>query len=166
VDERDGLDVNSIVFENYKQACDVLSKEVAAGILESKAAPVDTQTEATTTGSVTVTSCSYGDDAAGRDQNIASILLRAAADKDSAQANIDGFFETKGLASNGDQRVAVEDIVDLGSKAYWNPGLGQVNVLVESGKYWLIASITRGANDYNQGLAIAFAAEIVKELEK
>jgi len=120
-------------------ACDVLTENVAKQILGDGATKEDTSASSVSSAAVSVSSCVYTakiDPNAKKPNNIkgVSILVRAAKSKSGADSNKTQFGSAK--------PTGVQDVSDIGDKAFFNPQFRQLNIL--KGGNWYIASSYSG----------------------
>lgn len=136
---------------NYKQACDIFSLKDAVAVLGDGATQT-TSLKTPANGQKTVTNCLYSYDPGSlSDLVTVNLLLQGAAPNQAKQS-----FEN---ARPKNAKV----IKGYGDGAYWDPALGQLDIL--KGKYWLIVSA--GTGDFSQrtpDLARRVADIIVKRL--
>lgn len=140
-------------------ACDVLSASVAKKVLGDGAEKGDTSAGTASTDDISVSNCIYTHKSVTtgsvKDQ-LASIetvglLVRAAKNKAGAASNQTPFTSAK--------PAGVQDVTGYGSKAYFNPSTGQLNVL--AGNNWYIisrytgTSVTRATLEQTKVLADA-----------
>jgi hypothetical protein len=126
----------SIVFEPAN-ACDLLTLDEAKTLLGDSTINGVVQTPVQS-GNVTVSKCGYSDGLADTaNAVVAAIIVRSG-------------INDAGIASNKAQFVAgkpsagVQDVSGIGDSAYFNAGLGQLNVLKDS--TWIILSYGSGAD--------------------
>lgn len=124
---------------NIKSACDVFTIEIAKKYLGGNARLGDTvASNKSTDGEHLVTSsCLYD---AGEDSlKSLNIQLNTAKSITGEEWNRDNFNNSpkKAAEASGSQVPELTQISGVGEKAYWNPQLGQLQVLLENGKYWL-----------------------------
>lgn len=124
---------------NLKAACDIYTLDIAKKYLGATAKKGDTaSSDSKTEGPETiVSSCLYENtDEISKILNIQLI----AAKTDAGRSWNKNTFETapKEVAKiTGDKPPALKDISGIGDKAYWNPAMGQLVVLVDDSKYFL-----------------------------
>ncbi len=146
---------NQAEADGIKTACDIFTQEIAADILGHNAKKVDLPSEAqVSTEDISVSNCGY-DNGSGdiKSFETANVLVRAAKNKASYETNKFGFESGnpsgQGVTLNG-----------IGDRAVYEPSLGQVYVLVDGGKYWIIAQ----AGDHNAALSEKLARAVVQKL--
>jgi hypothetical protein len=112
-----------------KKACDVLTDAVANKVL-GKAAPPTGPLPSNSNDSVTVTTCSRTNDVDSISKaESATILLRVAKNETGAHSNELVF------ASLPD---GAEEVSGYGEKAFWNPAVGQLNIL-NNGNWYILS---------------------------
>lgn len=112
-----------------KKACDVLNDAVAKKVL-GKVAPPTGPLPQNSNDSVTVSTCSRTNDADNISKaESATILLRVAKDETGAHSN-ELVFESLPAGS--------EEISGYGEKAFWNPAVGQLNIL-NNGNWYILS---------------------------
>jgi hypothetical protein len=145
-----------------KEACEIFTEAVAKDVLGANAQKTETPVPTSAaTADIGVTQCLY-DNGSDDIQKLAtaSVLVRAAKNTSVYTTNEYGFNDTKTSATSGQAAV---DITGIGDKAWFNPSIGQVNVLVEGGKYWLIVSVgdgVKGTRELGEKLARAVVANL------
>lgn len=142
-----------------KSACDLFSQDIAASVLGATAQKsTGTNDDLVATDEINVSSCHY-DNAATEPSNLvsASLMLRAARSEAHFGTNKLGFETTRGTDTDS---TANQTIDNLGEAAFYNPGFGQVNVLVDGGRYWLIVQ----AGDKNLDLSQKLARQVLEKL--
>jgi hypothetical protein len=113
-----------------KKACDVLTDAVAKKVL-GKAAPPTGPLPSNSNDSITVTTCSRTNDVDSISKaESATILFRVAKDETGAHSN-ELVFESL--------PAGAEQVRGYGEKAFWNPTVGQLNIL--SNGNWYILSV-------------------------
>lgn len=132
-------ETNQPTTSKFQSACDVFTLEIAKKHLGEGARLGDTTAsdDSTEGDHVITSSCLYD---AGEDslesRNIQLITAKTTTGEEWNRNNYEQApFETAEFSE--EQPPALVQIVGLGDKAYWNPQMGQLNVLIENGKYWL-----------------------------
>lgn len=118
-------------------ACDLLTIDEAKTLLGDSTINGVNQTPVQQ-GAVTVSKCSYSDgliDTANAD--VAAIVVRSG-------INDAGIELNKAQFISGKPSVGIQEINDIGDSAYFNAGLGQLNIIKDS--TWIIVSFGSGAN--------------------
>ncbi len=132
--------VSSEQKSSYKSACDVFTLEIAKQYLGQKARPGDTKASNNSTegDNVINSTCLYD----GGEDSLESrnIQVTTAKNATGEQWNRDEFENSpKETAEfSGEQAPNLINIDNLGEKAFWNPQMGQLNILLGNGKYWII----------------------------
>jgi hypothetical protein len=113
-------------------ACDILSREVATSLLGSvgqDSPPVP----GTNSADVNVSSCVRANAVATLDQaRSVSLLMRIAMTPTGARTNASAF-------SPGSVPGGAQDVLGIGQQAFWNPALGQLNIL-KDGNWYIVSS--------------------------
>lgn len=118
-------------------ACDLLTPVKAQDLLGEKVISVDTK-GAAVSGDIAISKCSYTDSSETQDQMlVAAIAVRSGVNDAGVQKN-----KTDFAASQSNKTV--EAVTDLGDSAYFNPVIGQLNIL--DGRRWIIVSYGIGAS--------------------
>lgn len=133
----------SIVYEPAN-ACDLLTIDEAKSLLGDKTINGIKQTPVQA-GDLTISKCSYSDgvpDSTG-DMGVAAVVIRSA-------INDDGITLNKAQFEAG-KPTGVKDISDIGDEAYFNAGLGQLNILKDT--TWIIVSYGFASKPQNNTLA-------------
>lgn len=127
---------NKVVYQPTN-ACDLLTPIKAQDLLGEKVISVDTK-GATVSGDIAISKCSYTDSNEDQDQMlVAAIAVRSGVNDTGVQKN-----KTDFAASQSNKTV--EAIKELGDSAYFNPALGQLNIL--DGRRWIIISYGIGSS--------------------
>lgn len=140
-----------------KEACTYLSQEVANKVLGA-GAEKGTVASATSSDDISVSTCTYtskvGDSLADiKNMRVATLLVRSPLTATGAASNDEPFdtMKTGALTVDG-----------YGEKAYWDPELGQLNVL--KGGVWLIISFGKSnLTDHSLEETKPLADEIVPQ---
>ena len=132
-------EVSSPTASQFQSACDVFTLEIAKKHLGGGARPGDTTAsdDSTEGDHVITSSCLYD---AGEDsldsRNIQLITAKTTTGEEWNKNNYEQApFETAEFSE--EQPPTLTQIDELGDKAYWNPQMGQLNILIKNGKYWL-----------------------------
>lgn len=143
-------------------ACGALTEGVAKEVLGKDAVeatnPIDAQAS---TADIALSNCSYT--TTTDDTFSATILVQGAKSAAAPQMNISSFEAARTQTLDAKNDADSTRISGLGSDAYYNPSLGQVNVLAQDGKYWIIAQVRKG-DIAQQPLAEKLARLIVEKL--
>lgn len=151
---------------NLKTACDIYTLDVAKKYLGESAkkgstAGSDSKTEGNDT---IVSSCLYENDA--EISGIINIQLIAAKNDNGKSWNKSSFEnspkETAELTE--EEPPVLENIDGTGEKAYWNPQLGQLCVLVNDGQYWLTVQGSINSTDEEKAQLRQMAQDLVEKL--
>jgi hypothetical protein len=127
---------NKVVYQPTN-ACDLLTPVKAQDLLGEKVISVDTK-GATVVGDIAISKCSYTDSNEDQDQMlVAAVAVRSGVNDTGVQKNKSDF-----AASQSNKNV--EKIKELSDSAYFNPALGQLNIL--DGRRWIIVSYGIGAS--------------------
>ncbi len=137
---------------SYKKACDLFKLQDAQNVLGSGAQKGSSTQTNSESAQRSVTTCTYSYDPGSlSDLVTATVLVRASSDAEAKKS-----FES----SRSDN---AQDIKDYGDAAYWNPSLGQINLL--KGNYWVTVSAGAGPLDSRQqDLPTKIAGIIVKRI--
>jgi hypothetical protein len=115
-----------------RTACEILSREVATSMLGSvgeDSPPVPD----TSSADVKVSSCVRANAVATLDQaRSVSLLMRIARTGTGAQTNASAF-------APGSVPGGAQDVLGIGQQAFWNPALGQLNIL-DNGNWYIVSS--------------------------
>ncbi len=115
-----------------KNACDILTQEVAKSLLGS-VADASRAPAVTRSADLTVSTCARANAAADLKRSVSvSLLLRAAQTKVGATSN-EMVFAADALPAGATV------ITGYGDKAFWNPGFGQLNIL-RRGNWYILSS--------------------------
>lgn len=135
---------------NLKKACDIYTIDLAQKYLGPNAKIGDTanSTAVKEGEDTTISSCLYEDGA--EIPRIVNIQLIAAKTDRGKQWNKSSFENSpkETAEATGQAPPTLETIEGAGDKAYRNPSLGQVNVLIGDGKYFL--TVQGGTKDNEQ----------------
>ena len=125
-----GGDAGSTAYPTQsKKACDVLTDAVANKVL-GKVAPPTGPLPSNSNDSVTVTTCSRTKDVDSISKaESATILLRVAKDATGAHSN-ELVFESL--------PAGAQEVSGYGEKAFWNPTVGQLNIL-NNGNWYILS---------------------------
>ncbi|MEO5950605.1 MAG: hypothetical protein ABIQ04_04110 [Candidatus Saccharimonadales bacterium] len=129
---------NSPQKHTYKatNACDLFSPKKAQDLLGEKVISVDTK-GVIVSGDIATSKCSYTDSNQDTTKlRVAAVAVRSGINEKGIQQNITEFTNSK-------TGKTVEDVNDIGDKAYFNQTLGQLNVL--RGRDWIILSYGLGS---------------------
>jgi hypothetical protein len=127
---------NKVVYQPTN-ACDLLTPAKAQDLLGEKVISVDTK-GATISGDIAVSKCSYTDSVEDQSQMmVAAVAVRSGINDSGVEKN-----KTDFAASQSNKTV--ESVKGLGDNAYFNPTLGQLNIL--DGRRWIIVSYGIGAS--------------------
>lgn len=139
-----------IVYEPA-QACDLLTLNEAKTLLGAKTINgVDTRP--VQSGDVTVSKCSYSDGLIDTAHAVvAAIVVRSG-------INDAGIAQNRAEFIAGKPSAGVQDVSGIGDKAYFNTGLGQLNILKDS--TWILVSYGSGAAP--QGNTLDDAVKLAK----
>ncbi|MCE7936722.1 hypothetical protein DYH10_02965 [Candidatus Saccharibacteria bacterium CPR2] len=168
IDASQKQETNQSSASQYKSACDVFTLEIAKKHLGENARLGDTPSsdDSTEGDNLITSSCLYG---AGEDSlESRNIQLNTAKNSTGEEWNRNNYeqapFETAEFGE--EEPPKLQQISGVGDKAYWNPQLGQLNVLIDNGKYWLTVqgSINDGPEEIEQHHKI-MAQEIIANLE-
>lgn len=116
------------------KACDILTEDIAKSVLGGTVSKGDEAGSATSSSDdIAVSQCSYtqvsGETVVSADSvRSANLLIRSARTETGKQANYDAFSEGKTPQN-------VEIVEGYGTKAFWNPDFGQLNVFDEGNWY-------------------------------
>lgn len=161
-------ETNQSSASQYKSACDVFTLEIAKKHLGENARLGDTASsdDVTEGDHVITSSCLY--DGGEDSMEIRNIQLITAKTATGEEWNRNSYENSpKETAEFSDEQPpTLTPIEGVGDKAYWNPQLGQLNVLIDNGKYWLTVqgSINDGPEEIEQHHKI-MAQEIIANLE-
>jgi hypothetical protein len=154
-----GLLIGSLWSYNHQQpkivyepasACDLLTLAEAKTLLGTYTINPVNNTPVQS-GNVTTSQCAYSDGLADTSHAIAvEINVRSAINDDGIKMNKAQFEAGK--------PTGAQDVTGIGDEAYFNPGLGQLNVLKET--TWIIMSYGAAANP--QGNTLADAEKLAK----
>ncbi len=112
-------------------ACSILTSSIAAQILGSSAAkgapPADTET----TSDIAFSQCIYTGGPAADPPHVISVSVRSAKDAT-------GVVSNKSVFSSPGKPSGVQDVTGYGNSAYWDPDMGQLDIL--KGNNWYIIS--------------------------
>jgi hypothetical protein len=117
-------------------ACQVFTLQDAKKIIGDTAKKSSGTSAKASTKDINVSTCLYGQDSStmpiNKAQNLktATVLARSPKTSTGKQANQDQFGKSK--------PAGVQDVSGYGDKAFWNPQVGQLNIL--KGDSWLILS--------------------------
>lgn len=129
-----GKPLNAIT-NHFKTACEVFTPQDAVDVLGSGAkAGSSSQVNSSSTASADrlLTTCSYSYDPGSLSELITvTILLRGSSANEARQD------------FSGARPAQAETVTGYGEAAYWNPALGQLNIL--KGQYWVIISAGSGS---------------------
>ena len=118
------------------EACDLLKPAKARELLGNKALKSAAQ-DAKLSGNMAISKCGYTDGNPDMDSAIvAAITVRSG-------VNDRGVEQNKTEFTAGKPNEGIEDVKDVGEKAYFNQKLGQLNIL--DGRNWIILSYGVGA---------------------
>lgn len=132
----------SIVYEPAN-ACDLLTMTEAKSLLGDKTINGVNQTPVQS-GDLTISKCSYSDglpDTANA--VVAAIVVRSG-------INDAGILQNKKEFVAGKPSAGIQDVTGIGDSAYFNAGLGQLNVLKDS--TWILVSYGSGASPQGNSL--------------
>ncbi|MDB5179439.1 MAG: hypothetical protein JWN12_71 [Candidatus Saccharibacteria bacterium] len=132
----------SIVYEPAN-ACALLTMDEAKTLLGDKTINGVSQTPVQQ-GNLTVSKCSYSDglpDTANA--VVAAIVVRSG-------INDAGILQNKNEFVAGKPSAGIQDVTGVGDSAYFNAGLGQLNVLKDS--TWILVSYGSGASPQSNSL--------------
>ncbi len=115
-----------------KQACAVLTQEIAKSVLGSVGEETPPPPE-NSNDDVSVTSCVRANAVTGLDRPMSvSLLMRVAKSVTGAKAN-ESVFQAGGLPSGA------MEVSGYGDAAFWNPTFGQLNIL-KGGNWYIVSS--------------------------
>lgn len=143
----------AIVYQPAK-ACDLLGEDEAKELLGA-AALLTTNTPPSQSGDITVSQCAYADGTPNKDSMvIAAVVVRSGINDKGTEQNITDF-------SGAQSQRSVQAINDLGNSAFYNPDLGQLNILKD--RNWIIVSYGVGSNPQANTLedAIKLAKKVI-----
>lgn len=124
--------------DNYQavKACDLFTSAEAENLLEDKTIGLTAQPP-TITEDTAISKCSYTDSNADKDKmKIAAIAVRSG-------INDKGVAQNKADFANNTPTENIEDVNNLGEKAYFDKAQGQLNIL--DGRKWIIISYGAGS---------------------
>ncbi|HEY8885959.1 MAG TPA: hypothetical protein VIM31_00450 [Candidatus Microsaccharimonas sp.] len=132
----------SIVYEPAN-ACDLLTLDEAKTLLGDKTIN-GVVTTPVQQGNLTISKCSYSDGLSDTaNAVVAAIIVRSG-------VNDAGILQNKNEFVAGKPSAGVEDVTGVGDSAYFNTGLGQLNVLKDS--TWILVSYGSGASPQGNSL--------------
>jgi hypothetical protein len=126
---------NKVVYQPTN-ACELLTPLKAQDLLGEKVISVDTK-GATILGDIAVSKCSY----TNSDEDQSQMLVAAVAVR--SGVNDSGVQKNKTDFATSQKNKTFETVKELGDSAYFNPVLGQLNIL--EGRRWIIISYGIGA---------------------
>jgi hypothetical protein len=139
-----------------KQACDILTEQIAKKLLGSvgdESAPVP----ATGSTTVQISSCVRASSLADLDDTGAvSLVIRVAQSSAGAQTNEDAFARTS-------MPKAGKVVDGYGEKAFWNPTVGQLNIL-KDGNWYVLAAGPIDPSRHTLAETVKLADAIVDDL--
>jgi len=124
-------------------ACDILTADIAKGILGDTAERGNIQTTQATTKDVTVSDCVYTAkiDPSGKisisNKKGVNVLVRAAISSDGAKTNKDQFDSLR--------PTGTQDVSGFGDSAYYSPEFGQLNIL-KSNNWYIVTNYSGTIN--------------------
>jgi hypothetical protein len=114
-----------------KKACDVITIDDVKKVLGQDAQINTSSPKPEETPDLILSNCVYTRKGANPAENVsASLVVRSAKTETGAKSNESGFNNTR--------PVDAQDVAGLGDKAYWNPQMGQLNILAHDN--WYIVS--------------------------
>lgn len=145
-----------------KTACDIFTEEIAKKVLGASATKTELPSGAQVSNEdISVTNCLYDNGSDDVKRLItANVLVRGAKNRPAYATNQFGYEDTKKSATNGQSTVEINGI---GDAAWFNPALGQINIFVNDGKYWIIAQAGGGVKG-ERALGEKLARAIVENL--
>lgn len=124
-------------------ACDLLTPAKAQDLLGEGVISMDTK-GASISGDVATSKCSYTDRKENQDQmKVAAVAVRSG-------INDDGVAQNKADFATSKANKTVTDVSNLSDEAYFNPVVGQLNIL--DGRRWIIISYGIGTAPQDNSL--------------
>lgn len=142
----------AIVYQPTK-ACDLLNEGEAKELLGAGAL-LTTNTPPSQSGDITISQCAYADGTPDKNNMvIAAIVVRSGINDKGTQQNITDF-------SGAQSQRTVQAVNDIGKSAFYNPDLGQLNILKD--RNWIIVNYGVGSNP--QANTLEDAAKLAKKI--
>lgn len=152
-----GLVTETSTFRAHQvDACDILTEDVANELLVEVSGPPSTLTAPDQGSSTHTTNCTYVQSPTiSADFHSAGLMVRAATSRKGALTNQRTFADS--------QPDAAQSLTGYGDAAYWNPQLGQLNILSRGNWYVLTngpAATSQSSLTEVQGFADIIAEEL------
>ena len=152
----DGTDA-STASASYKtvKACDVFTDSVAAQVLGASYVK-GTVTDPTSSDDIVFDNCIYTAGPEANPPHSTSVAVRSAKTSNGADSN-------KAMFTATGRPAGAEAVSGYGDAAYWDPGLGQLDIL--KGNNWYIVSNYTGTSPANGTATLAMAEELAQKLK-
>lgn len=137
-------------------ACDILTSSVAAQILGSTATKSTAPSTDESTSDIAFSNCIYDAGPNADPPHLTSVALRSAKDSTGAASN-------KSVFTKAGKPPGVQPVTGYGDDAYWDPGMGELNIL--KGNNWYILTNYTGTSLTNGTATLAMAEQLAQGLK-
>lgn len=148
----------STVSTNYAAvaACSVLTSSIANQILGSSAVKATPPADTESTSDIAFSECIYSAGPTVDPPHMASVAIRSAKDSTGAASN-SSVFTSAGMPSGA------QTVTGYGDKAYWDPSMGQLNIL--KGSNWYILNNYTGTSPTNGTATLAMSEQLAQAIK-
>ena len=137
-------------------ACSVLTNGIASQILGSSAVKAATPADSESTSDIAFSNCAYSAGPNVDPPHMASVAVRSAKDSTGASSN-------KSVFTASGRPAGVQTVHGYGDAAYWDPSMGQLNVLKGNNLY-ILTNYT-GTSPANGSATLAQAEQLAQVLK-
>jgi hypothetical protein len=137
-------------------ACDVLTSSSAQQLFASAAVKGTTPGGGESTSDIAFSECIYMTEPNIDPPHVVSVAIRSAKDSAGAASN-------KSVFTPSGEPTGVQKVTGYGSSAYWDPSMGQLNIL--KGNDWYIVSNYTGTSPANGTATLTMAEQLSQQLK-
>ncbi|HEU4966469.1 MAG TPA: hypothetical protein VFT53_03230 [Candidatus Saccharimonadales bacterium] len=136
-------------------ACSIMTNNVANQILGNSAIRATTPADAESTSDIAFSNCAYSAGPNIDPPHMASLAVRSAKDSAGAASN-------KSVFTIAGRPAGVQTLTGYGDAAYWDPGMGQLDIL--KGNNWYIVTNYTGTSPANGIATLAMAEQLTQAI--